>query len=43
MSSFTPYRVIGEPNLFDLNFEEDRFRFGRVVIEKRNGKLINHY
>jgi len=43
MSSFTPYRIIGEPNLFDLNFEEDRFRFGRVVIEKRNGKLINHY
>ena len=43
MSSFVPYRLIGEPNLFDLNFEEDRFRFGRVVIEKRSGKLINHY
>jgi len=42
-SNFVPHRVIGEPAKFDLSFEEDRFRFGRVVIEKKNGLLLNHY
>ena len=43
MENFKPYRIIGSPQKFDLSFEEDRFRFGRVVVEKKEGKLINHY
>lgn len=43
MENFKPYRIIGDPQKFDLSFEEDRFRFGRVVVEKKGGKLINHY
>lgn len=38
-----PYRIIGNPENFDLSFEEDRFRFGRVVVEKKHGQLLNHY
>ena len=42
-SDFKPYRIIGEPSKFDLSFEEDRFRFGRIVIEKTSGLLKCHY
>ena len=43
MTNNKPYRIIGNPENFDLSYEEDRFRFGRVVIEKQNGQLLNHY
>ena len=43
MSSFKPNRTIGSPAKFDLSFEEDRFKFGKVVIEKNNGSLKCHY
>lgn len=42
-SDFKPYRIIGKPSDFDLACEEDRFRFGRVVVEKKNSSLLNHY
>tara|TARA_B110000305_G_scaffold159150_1_gene176015 strand:+ start:2487 stop:3461 length:975 start_codon:yes stop_codon:yes gene_type:complete len=42
-SNFTPYRIIGDPSKFDLPFEEDRFKFGKVVVEKRGGSLQCHY
>lgn len=43
MKSFEPHRVIGNPSEFDLSFEEDRFKFGKVVVEKRQGELKLHY
>lgn len=43
MTKNNPYRIIGNPEKFDLSTEEDRFKFGRVVIEKKQGTLINHY
>jgi hypothetical protein len=43
MSSFKPTKIIGDPHLYDLSFEEDRFRFGRVVIEKSSDKIYSHY
>ena len=43
MTNNKAYRIIGNPENFDLSYEEDRFRFGRVVIEKQNGQLLNHY
>lgn len=43
MDSPKPTRIIGNPELYDLPFEEDRFRFGRVVIEKTSGKIFSHY
>lgn len=42
-SNFAPYRIIGEPQRFDLSFEEDRFKFGKVVVEKKLGQLKCHY
>lgn len=43
MDNSKPTRTIGNPELYDLPFEEDRFRFGRVVIEKSLGKIFSHY
>jgi hypothetical protein len=43
MSSFKPSRIIGDPDRFDLLFEEDRFKFGKIIIEKLNGLLRCHY
>jgi len=43
VDNLKPTRIIGNPHLYDLPFEEDRFRFGRVVIEKVSGKIAFHY
>jgi hypothetical protein len=43
MPSFNPVKIIGDPSLYDLSFEDDRFRFGRVVVEKSSGEIRPHY